>query len=161
MSYPFSCIAGTTFGLPPNTVCITGIKHDDIDVDEIFVTCKPCLEPREVRMIEVITTKPVDVSQAVWDWLGALHLSSPIFANKTGQRSLLKLIGNGDLDGDLYFVCWEKSMLSQLCRLPITDDELQLRTNNEDNGITCYDPDWFEKAQVFISNVNNKVDVRD
>jgi hypothetical protein len=155
-------VADPTFGLPPNTVCMSGIKHGDIDVDENFFTRKPCLEPRDVRMIKVITMKPDDMSQAVWDWLGALHLGAPIFANpKTGQRPLPKLIGDGDLDGDLYFVCWEKIMFSHLRRLPITDDELQLSTYNEDNGITCYDPDWFEKAQVFISNGSNMVDVHD
>ena len=86
-------VADPTDALPANTVFVTGVKEGDLDVEELFITRSPCLEPEDGRMIEIITSKPDSMSQAQWDWLQTLHFGALVFANpESGQRPLPELI---------------------------------------------------------------------
>ncbi|KAL3799924.1 hypothetical protein HJC23_007397 [Cyclotella cryptica] len=146
-------VADPTGKLPPNTVFMTGVKRGDLDVDKVFVTRPPCLEPEDGRVLELIATRPRGMSQNEWDWLNTLYFGALVFANQMeGQRPLPELIADGDLDGDLYFVCWDKKIVSNIRDVPIQDDNL---CASDVKGTVSYDPDWFDKTQTFISDVNN------
>ena len=87
-----------------------------------------------------------------WDFLQRLTFGALIFGDpRPGDRSLPELIAGGDLDGDLYFVCWDKTILSELRPVPITDGELA--QSDEEVKEKEYDPDWFSKGQSYISKV--------
>ncbi|KAL7486177.1 hypothetical protein ACHAW6_011774 [Cyclotella cf. meneghiniana] len=152
-------VADPTGKLPPNTVFVTGVKRGDFDVEKIFVTRPPCLEPEDGRLIELITTRPHCMPQNDWDWLNGLYFGALVFANPIeGQRPLPELIADGDLDGDLYFVCWDKKILSTIRHVPIERDDLCASIVE---GTLKYDADWFDKTQNFISDVSNIVSVHD
>jgi hypothetical protein len=147
-------VADPTRSLPPNTVFLTGVRDGDISVDKIFVTRSPCLEPEDGRLISVITTKPDGMSQVDWDWLSNFTFGAIIFANPSaGERPLPEIIADGDLDGDLYFVCWDKALMSKIKPIPITEDDLKIECVSD--GVSRYDADWFDKTQTFISNVTS------
>ncbi len=142
-------MADPTGGLPSNTVFVTGMKG--VEMDKLFVTRSPCMERKDGRVLRVVTKKPDSMTSDEWEWLQNLSFGALIFANpKPGDRPLPELIADGDLDGDLYFVCWNKTILTNLNSIPITDDELvaplDAHTKSKD-----YDPEWFDKTQRFIA----------
>jgi hypothetical protein len=150
-------VADPTGRLPPNTVFMTGVKHGDIDVENVFVSRSPALEPEDGRMIPVITTKPVTMGAKEWEWLQTLHFGALVFANpRMGQRPLPELIADGDLDGDLYFICWERNLLSHIDALPFTEKSLE--SNGTKASESSYRDDWFDKAQEFVANASSIVD---
>ena len=153
-------VADPTGSLPPNTVYMTGVD-DGLDVGEVFIARSPSVEPGDGRVVKIISSKPATMSQEDWEWLNSLHFGAIIFANpKEGQRPLPEIIADGDLDGDLYFVCWDKKLLACINPLPITDDDLRLSSETEKEDGSSYDDDWFEKAQEFVCNIGSSVDVQ-
>ena len=63
-----------------------------------------------------------------------------------------ELISDGDLDGDLFFVLWNRNILNQINDVPITDEEL-LADNESVKEKSCQNPEWFSTTQQFISKV--------
>jgi RNA-dependent RNA polymerase len=65
--------------------------------------------------------------------------------------SLPERIANGDLDGDLYLVCWDKEVVDSMTALPLEDQKA------EDDGQLATVPsikEWFHEAQdVMIDNL--------
>lgn len=52
---------------------------------------------------------------AAWDFLQNYQFGFIFFPDaRPGQTFLPSTISNGDLDGDLYFVCWDEEILRQL-----------------------------------------------
>ena len=142
-------MADPTSQLPPNTVFMTGIRG--LELDELFVTRSPCMESKDGRVLRVVTTKPESMSTEDWEWLQNLSFGALIFANpKSGDRPMPELIADGDLDGDLYFVCWNKTILAAINSIPITDDELAtpLGTQAKEKQ---YNPEWFDQTQRFLA----------
>ena len=142
-------MADPTSQLPPNTVFMTGIRG--LELDELFVTRSPCMESKDGRVLRVVTTKPESMSTEDWEWLQNLSFGALIFANpKSGDRPMPELIADGDLDGDLYFVCWNKTILAAMNSIPITDDELAtpLGTQAKEKQ---YNPEWFDQTQRFLA----------
>jgi len=143
-------MADPTNKLPSNTVFVTGMSG--VKVDEIFVTRSPCMEAEDGRVIKVLRTKPDDMENTEWKFLQSLNFGALIFGDpRPGDRAMPELIAGGDLDGDLYFVCWDKVILSELCPIPITRDELVQTV--EEVRVAQYNQDWFVNGQTYISKV--------
>ena len=60
----------------------------------------PCTHPGDIRVLEA-----VDIPQF-------RHLSNVVVFSSKGDRPQFNKMAGGDLDGDVYFVCWEKSIIS-------------------------------------------------
>ena len=57
-----------------------------------------------------------------WEWLVELPFGAVLFADPSpGMKTLPSQIGQGDLDGDLYCVCWDKTVLSCISATPIQE----------------------------------------
>ena len=67
-------------------------------------------------MLPVVLTKPCDMSAAHWEWLRALPFGGVLFSTQGGHQGvpLPMVCAAGDLDGDLYFLCWEPVILEHL-----------------------------------------------
>ncbi|KAL3778522.1 hypothetical protein ACHAW5_005648 [Stephanodiscus triporus] len=144
-------MADPTNKLPPNSLFVTGMTGSNID--ELFIARSPSLLATDGRVIKLVKTKPDEMENDDWDFLQSLTFGAVIFGNpKTGNRPLPELIAGGDLDGDLYFTCWDETIVSQIRRIPITDDDLKKTPDAHDGGKE-YDPEWFSKAQIFISQI--------
>jgi hypothetical protein len=144
-------MADPTNNLPPNSIFVTGMNG--FELDELFVTRSPCMEAKDGRVIKVVRTKPDEMANDDWDFLQSLTFGALIFGDpRPGHRSLPELIAGGDLDGDLYFVFWDEAILSEIRHIPIGDDEL-VKPSGAPVREKQYDPEWFSKAQNFISQV--------
>ena len=144
-------MADPTNNLPPNSIFVTGMNG--FELDELFVTRSPCMEAKDGRVIKVVRTKPDEMANDDWDFLQSLTFGALIFGDpRPGHRSLPEIIAGGDLDGDLYFVFWDEAILSEIRHIPIGDDEL-VKPSGAPVREKQYDPEWFSKAQNFISQV--------
>ena len=134
-------LADPTAQLPSGFVYIPGLKV----AGEIFVTRSPCLEAADARKLPmVVTSKPSGMSLENWNFLEGLSFGSVIFANpKPGEAPLPVMIADGDLDGDLYFICWHQNVLEHAHILPLNPTVPQAASQrifpNEEN--------WFSQAQ--------------
>lgn len=152
-------VADPTNELPPNTVFVTGV-NGGFGVDQIFVSRSPATEVSDGRVVELVNTKPFNMSQANWDWLGSLPFGAIMFGNpEKGYRPLPECIANGDLDGDWYFVFWSEALLQHIHAIPFIDNELSLPAKVDVPASVVYNSDWYDNAQNFMSKVSLQVDV--
>jgi RNA-dependent RNA polymerase len=87
---------------------------------------------------------PIDT----WEWLHTLHFGSIIFANpKPGTVSLPAQIAAGDLDGDLYFICWAAEILQHIETEPI---DIDLPVEEDIKPEYPHDPEWFSQTQELM-----------
>lgn len=137
-------VADPTGSLPPDTIFVPGLNQQG--PYDIFVTRMPCTAREDGRKFRAITQKPPGMSTDDWKWLNNMQFGVIIFSNpRPGMMSIPERISNGDLDGDLYLVCWDKEVVDSMTRaLPLVDQPA------EDDGklstVPC-DPEWFRKAQ--------------
>jgi ribosomal protein L24 len=147
-------VADPTMELPSGTVYVTGLNRTGLDLEKLFVTRSPCMGPCDGRMLEQVTKKPDSMSEENWKWLESLHFGAIIFSNPlAGEKPLPELVASGDLDGDLYFVCWDHVILSHINRAEPIDAFMRVATaQDDDKGVEerPYDPNWLEKAQEIM-----------
>jgi len=86
--------------LQPNEVFVQFIKHKHdtpiILTSKVFVTRNPCLHPGDIRILKAVNKKELG------------HLYNVIVFSSKGTRPTQNMMNNGDLDGDIYFICWDE-----------------------------------------------------
>ena len=103
-----SCVVGVadpTGELPAGTVFLTGTR-----LSEVFVTRFPCVKVSHGHVLSMPSAKPSSMSASAWDWLHELKFGALIFSGK-GHCPLPGICADGDLDGDLFFVCWNDEVV--------------------------------------------------
>lgn len=96
-----------------------------------------------------------------YDFLRELPFGVVIFGfPETGMKPLPETIANGDLDGDRYFVCWDKKILKHLYT-SLLEQEVYLNITASpdqkvaDNGSEYPCSNWFSKAQDAMVNLQS------
>lgn len=103
-----------TGAIPAGHVFVTGNDITD-NADSVYVTRFPCTNTGDGFVLPVLREKPDAVSDEDWTWLEELHFGGLIFANPAdGESPMPTQIAGGDLDGDLYFTCWDDVIVSAL-----------------------------------------------
>jgi hypothetical protein len=138
-------LADPTAQLPRGSVFVPGLNHSE----QLFVTRSPCLETCDGRMIPVVAAKPNEMSQENWDFLQSFPFGSIIFSNpEPGKVAMPVLIGDGDLDGDLYFICWNRAILDHINADPMD----QKQAPAERSILVSYSPEWISAAHQKMLN---------
>jgi len=106
-------VVDPTGGIPEGHVFITGLGLRKQEVTQVFITRSPCMEASDAKVLPNITTKPDEISSADWKFLQGLPFGAIIFGNpsRCEEMTLPESIAGGDLDGDLYFICWNKCIV--------------------------------------------------
>jgi ribosomal protein L24 len=140
-------VADPTNSIPPGQVFVTGMWH--MSQESIFVTRFPCNHPTDGRILSNVTDKPQSMAESDWIWLKELPFGAIIFADaKEGMQPLPVHIADGDLDGDLYFVCWDAEILEQLNAEPVLDTALDVEDEAPTRKAESQpDENWLKKAQ--------------
>ncbi len=142
--------------LPPGHVFVTGVKDADMN-DEILVTRSPCLKFDHMKVLKVVKKKPEAMTEETFNWLQSLPFGVLIFAFPSqGMKPIPQNIAGGDLDGDRYFVCWDKEILRYVRaesykEVPIEiveEKDVTMKTIKQD-GLSN-DMDWFQTSQEFM-----------
>jgi hypothetical protein len=108
--------------LPPGHIFVTGLpiqkEGPQKRLQSVFITRSPCVNPDDVQILPILTKKPPKMPSSTWRWLNQLHFGSVIFplSQSSSELSLPETIASGDLDGDLYFTCWDSNILSCLLK---------------------------------------------
>jgi RNA dependent RNA polymerase len=144
--------------LPEDAVYITGIIPEGLK--KVFVTRSPCLEPSDAKVLKIVSSRPSRMPQKSWEQLCGYAFGHIIFpVPKRSPVPLPILVGEGDLDGDDYFVCWDDDILNILAQPKVShrmkaDEEEQRdkkfsQYDNEAEGPAYLEgsPNWLEEAQ--------------
>ena len=145
--------------LPPDTIFVPGMKT--IQPTELFVTRSPCYAYEHGRKLSTVTQKPESMPDEDWNWLNdQLNFGVIIFSNpRSGMKSIPERIANGDLDGDLYLVCWDENILNSMKACPLSDEISDDNNNNGKLSTGDSNPNWLKDAQDIMidASVNNGI----
>lgn len=142
-------VADPTGCLPADSVFVPGFKNRH--PDQLFVTRSPCVKYDDGRILEQIRTQPESMSDDDWAWLNRIYFGCIIFSNpRQDMMSMPERIAEGDLDGDLYLVCWDEEILSCMNAAPLP--AIPEKDSGELSTIPS-DRDWLQKAQAMLLDV--------
>ena len=69
---------------------------------DLLVTRNPCLNPGDLRLLQGI------------DHPELRHLFNVVVFSSKGERPTCNKMSGGDLDGDVYFICWDQELINNL-----------------------------------------------
>jgi hypothetical protein len=111
----FVGLADPTNALPSRHIFVTGVhNHVETFPDEVFITRSPCVRPEDARLLPVVHAQPAGMSDEHWEWMLSLPFGGVMFSTQGEGVPLPMICAAGDLDGDLYFLCWDESILSHI-----------------------------------------------
>lgn len=91
-------------------------------VGKILVTKNPCLHPGDIRVLQAIYDPVID----------DLGLVDCLIFPQKGKRPHPNECSGGDLDGDLYFVCWDEKLIPPETDAPMDYTPTRPRTMDHD-----------------------------
>ncbi|KAJ1619117.1 RNA dependent RNA polymerase-domain-containing protein [Pavlovales sp. CCMP2436] len=100
-----SGVADPFASLPAGSVFAAGVPGS-----RLFVTRFPCVKPADGRVLPLVTRRPQSMLPSQWEFLQRLPFGMLVFSVR-GERPLPEVCGQGDLDGDLYFACWDEAIV--------------------------------------------------
>ena len=96
---------------------------------------------------------------STWEWLIALPFGAIVFSTN-GDRPLPATIADGDLDGDLYFTCWDLDITSNVVSRALPSQEgqevqlppvLMAEDSTSLNSLPAAgELNWLEQVQAFL-----------
>lgn len=151
-------VADPTNAIPPGHVFIPGIRDTAASRDELFVSRFPCTEAADGKLLPVLRRKPAHMSDSAWNSLNELHFGVIVFGNPPpGCVPLPQTIAAGDLDGDLYFVCWNTAIIESIDNsFELVDD--MLVEEEDEIEIPTWNENWLRDGQDVMRNVEAMVD---
>ena len=102
-----------------------GILTNETDYDSFIVNSKvtiaknPCMHPGDVRVLQAV------------DQPSLHHMVDCIVFPSVGPRPIPNMCSGSDLDGDLYFVTWEPSLIPNKVEEPMVYDSEPPKTQSE------------------------------
>jgi RNA-dependent RNA polymerase len=66
-----------------------------------MITRNPCLHPGDVRVMTGVDRPQLR------------HLTNVVVFSSKGVRPACNMMAGGDLDGDVYFVCWDEELMEK------------------------------------------------
>lgn len=125
---------------------ISGGLEDDVKIveqDEVVVTKNPCLHPGDIRVLKARGDLEVREKFS--------HIVNCVVFPQKGRRPHTAEISGSDLDGDLYFVTWNQSLVPQNKNVEICEYD----TVKPENQATEVTPN--EIVEFFMKYINNDV----
>lgn len=154
--------------LPENSVFVTGSRKDKqgkrvqfgYQGGYIFIARHPCLVQRDTLKLKLVSKKPKKMPKAHWERLCGLPFGQIIFSTpKTKNSVSLPQSLGGDLDGDLYFICWNKSIIDHMRKVPQASSAIkqvmkERKANKTRKKVTKRNINWFSNVQNLIADID-------
>jgi len=99
------------------------------------------------------------MTTATWDWLLTLPLGAVLFSGQGDAEGaehglpLPSTIADGDIDGDLYFVCWDVALLRHIRPRELPGDE----EDRSYPAMVTADTQRISKGREWLSEVQEKL----
>ena len=167
-TYVVGC-TDTTQAIPSTHVFVTGChSRGQFITEHFFATRSPCIDPKDSRVLEQLTRRPRGMSAQDWEWLLTLPFGVIFYPDApAGMRPMPTLIANGDLDGDLYFLCWDQEVLTSLNSAGMVeavvcepDAEADLGAGVKGVAAPPGNADWLGETQELMMDCARISDVR-
>lgn len=136
--------ADPTGGLPAGHIFVTGLVGTPAlealrasrpqQPVELFITRSPCVKPTDGRMLPLVAERPPPMPRATWEWLVGLPFGAVLFSTAGQGVPLPSTVADGDLDGDLYLVCWDPNILSHITPRDLTIATQDAKGTNANNS---------------------------
>jgi len=145
-------LADPTGQIPPGKVFVTGfteiLSSKVINLEKVFVTRSPCVKLEDGRVVSAIQSRPSGMSPKNWEFLKSLPIGGLIFSS-LGDTPLPLSCAQGDLDGDLYLVCWNPAIVNQICPRILSVEHAATvdKTIPVKKAPVTYNKDWFQDVQ--------------
>ncbi|KAL3779195.1 hypothetical protein ACHAWO_008101 [Cyclotella atomus] len=136
---------------------------------KVLVSRSPCVEPTDMKLIQVLQSKPSEMTEGMWGMLCSYEFGTIIFGlpKCSNDTPVPNMIADGDLDGDTYFVLWDDDILGNMLN-PNTPlgrkalkDLLTLEPPESNSSIdkssklnSHYRSNWLETAQHDMVDVD-------
>ena len=134
---------------------------------EVLITKNPCLSVYDIQKVEAVN------NDIIKEYFSEFYENVVIFPQK-GEIPLPSKISGSDLDGDIYWVCWERSFVKQFkekdyaFKLCILKNNEELSPNNEyaigENGekikktsIKIYTKDFNKKDYIENNDFKDEI----
>jgi len=117
------------------------LKSQRILKGKVLVTRDPCSHPGDIRILNAVHKKELE------------YLDNVIAFSQLGERPKFNEMSNGDLDGDIYFICWDKEIFPQQIIAPAPVDQNQDLTKNKLEKKQSFTND--EKIDFFVKFLNS------
>lgn len=144
-------LADPTDAIPAGCIFITGAHLQKVTwPKKVFVTRSPCVLPEHGRMLERICEKPYRMKEQVWEWLLSLPFGGIIFSVLGNGVPIPLTVSEGDLDGDLFFVCWDTQITDHIeeRRLPAYFKGSSSKSSYSMSGADS----WMQAAQRYFDD---------
>lgn len=100
---------------------------------EVLVTRNPCSHPGDIRMLRCVDNPELR------------YLFNVVVFSSKGERPQCNMMSGGDLDGDVYFVTWDKELISY-----INPSEIHEPADYSKNELIKEKPDSDDLADYFV-----------
>jgi len=100
---------------------------------KVLVTRNPCTHPGDLRLMNAVDKEELR------------YLSNVIVFSSKGQRPACNMMAGGDLDGDVYFVAWDRELLSHL-----SEEQMEEPAKYEKPVVLKEKPDSESLADYFV-----------
>ncbi|OMO70271.1 RNA-dependent RNA polymerase, eukaryotic-type [Corchorus capsularis] len=94
-----------------------------IEEEEVVVARCPSLHPGDVRLLQAINVPALS------------HMKDCIVFPKHGKRPHPNECSGGDLDGDNYYVCWDRKLIPLMSKPPLSYDSSAVDPNDPSSSI--------------------------
>jgi len=152
--------ADPTDMLPPGHIFVSGLGSDLLPQRDgqriVFVTRSPCTNPEHGLLVPVVTSRPAGMLNEDWDALQNRHFGEVLFSNQ-GSQALPEIISEGDLDGDLYYICWDEAIVEHVTPLSAKPDSTEACNHAPTVSERCgaLGDSWFLEARKYILSSSN------
>ena len=99
----------------------------------MLITRNPCTHPGDIRLVTCVDKPELR------------YLFNVVVFSQHGERPQPNKMSGGDLDGDVYFVAWDKELLSY-----VKADQIKEPADYSDNYLIKEKPDSEDLADYFV-----------
>ena len=124
---------------------------------EVYVTKNPCLHPGDIKILKAVNNEKV--YRNLSHMINVIVFSSLEDENET--RPVQNQISGGDLDGDVYYVSWNKDIIDGIIKRnvpPQEDPKYPAQSSNNNNNINNNNNSIISKTismnDVILSHIN-------
>ena len=160
-------VADSTNAIPQGCVFIPGLdQHLPRNCQHIIATRMPCITPSDIVKVPILRSRPSVMSLQDWEWLKNIPFGMIIFGNSIpGNRPLPNCVAEGDLDGDLYFVCWSNEIITSVSSLQpelsgMKVDDPGHPSSETPRDLPVQSEEWLSRAQHVAGNLATVLDMQ-
>lgn len=128
-------------------------KEQDFTLEgEVYVTKNPCLHPGDIKILKAVNNEKVYTKLS--HMINVIVFSS--LEDENDKRPIQNQISGGDLDGDIYYVSWNKDIIDGIIKRnvpPQEDPKYPSQMNNNTNNNNAISKN-ISMNDVILSHIN-------